>query len=224
MGDYDLDNSDFHLYGIPEFPEHDKLQTDLEVDHGVVASIEGREQRSSGNYSPGNDSDDDVIFILSKPVEPAFPPDTPMVNNTAHHLQGSSIHVTQSDQLRWHAPLEILRALPETSAILSHSAETNGQQHRRLLQGIIANPQRRRERAQALGQLRAQAAKLDFGSEQEALQISELRKLAQRLASKTEKSPTELYTEYTRLARNRQASPLPRVNEVLVEARYLKTV
>jgi hypothetical protein len=94
-------------------------------------------------------------------VQAALQPDNPIVNNTAHYLQGSLIHVTPFDQLRWHpdAPLEILRALPQTSTILNRFAETVGEEtkaypQQRLLRKIIANPNHRKERAQAIGQLR----------------------------------------------------------------------
>ena len=208
MCDYDSDCSDIDLYDIPEFPGYDQVQVGPEGEPDINASLESAEQCSS---KTGTDSNDDVLFIMSRPVQTAHQPDNPMVNNTAHYLQASLIHVTPFDQLRWHpdAPLEILRALPETSAILNHSAETVREEtkvHRqqRLLRGIIGNPNHRKERAKAIGQLEREAAKIDFESEQAPFQISELQKLAQKLASKTETTAAELFARYIRLARKRQ--------------------
>jgi len=209
MCDYDSGYSDLDLYDIPEFPGYDQLQVDHEEEPDTRAPVKGAEQCSS---ETGVDSNDDVLIAMSKPVQAALRPDNPVVNNTAHCVQGSSIHVISFDQLRWYpdAPLEILRALPETSAILNPSEETvreetKAYRQQRLLRAIIANPSHRKERAKAIGQLEREAAKIDFESEQAPFQISKLQKLTQKVASKTETTAGELFAQYIRRARKRQA-------------------
>jgi hypothetical protein len=208
MCDYDSDCSDINLYDIPEFPGYDQLQVGPEGKADVNASVEDAEHSASKTKA---ESDDDVLFILSRPAQGALRPDIPMLTNTAHYVQASPINVTPFSQLRWHpdAPLETLRPLPQTFATLNRSTEnvreeTKAHQRQRLLRGIIANPNHRKERANAIGQLEREAAKIDFESKEAPFQISELQKLTQRVASKTEATAGELFAQYIRLARKRQ--------------------
>lgn len=79
-----------------------------------------------------------------------------------------------------------------------------------------------RREQQAISQVKREVAKINFDSEQAPFQISELRKLAQKVASKTETTATELFAQYIRLARKRQESSLPRTQEKVAEAGHPK--
>jgi hypothetical protein len=204
MCDYDSDHSDVGLYDIPEFPGYDQLQVGYESEPDTRASVEGAEQYSS---ETGADSNDDVLFILSRPVQAALQPDIPVVNDTAHEVQVPSHHVTNFGQQNL---TEIFRTIAEPSEVLNRSVkapreETNAQRQQRLLQRILANPHQRKERAKALGQLQREAEKLNFVSGQAPFKISELQQLAQQLASKTESTASELVAQYIHQARKRHA-------------------
>jgi hypothetical protein len=204
MCDNDSDYSEIDLYDIPEFPGYGPLQGCPGGEPDLHASIEKAKPDSSETRT---DSEDEVSFTLSKPALAAPRPDSSIVDNTAHDIQVISQHVIIFDQPN---PPEIPRAPSQILALPSPSAhivtkETSAHREQRLLREIIANPRRRKERAAALGQLQKQAAKLDFASAQAPLQISELHKLTQRLASQTENTASELFARYLRQARKRYA-------------------
>lgn len=207
MCDYGSDFSGVDLYDMPEFPGHGPLQVGFHGGPDFDASVEGARQWSPES---GTVSDDDVLFVMSRPVQAALRPQSPVLNNTAHYVQDSTLHVAPFEQLIWHpaAPRETVRAIPKPPAALNHSAgpvrtETNAQQQQRLLRRIVANPHRRKKRAAALNELQREAAKLNFESEQAPLQIWEIQKLAQKSAFKTESTSSELFVQYVNQARRR---------------------
>lgn len=139
MCDYDSDYSDIDLYDIPEFPGYDQLQVGPEGEPAIRASNECAEQCSSES---GADSEDDVIFILSKPARATLRPDIRMVDDTAHHDLVSHSHVTNFRQPN---PSEISRTTTNISPALNCSAENKRKEstayrQQRLLRGIIADP------------------------------------------------------------------------------------
>jgi len=74
--------------------------------------------------------------------------------------------------------------------------ETKAYPQHKLLRKIIANPNQWRERAQAIGQLEREAAKIDLELEQAPFQISELQKLTREITLKSETTTVELFAQY----------------------------
>ena len=79
----------------------------------------------------------------------------------------------------------------------------SGNLHNERVQAIVANPRRRRERAEARNRLQDAAIRVRLGTSHEIDDLAVLARLAGTVAPKTEKTAGELFLEYKRLAKKR---------------------